>query len=57
MEFIKTVISTLDFVIIVLFFFTGRESKDKSTLMGCGTMIALQIANIFLMWGQMNDLV
>lgn len=50
MEFIKTVISTLDFVIIALFFFTGRESKDKSTLMVCGTVITLQIANIFLMW-------
>lgn len=50
MVIVKTVISTLDVLLILLLFFVGRESKDKSTAIGFGSMIILLIINIFLMW-------
>lgn len=50
MVIIKTVISTLDVLLILLLFFVGRELKDKPTAIGFGSMIMLLIINIFLMW-------
>ena len=50
MVIVKTVISTLDVLLILLLFFVGRGSKDKSTAIGFGSMIMLLIINIFLVW-------
>ena len=50
MVIVKTVISTLDVLLILLLFFVGRESKDYPTAIGFGSMIVLLIINIFLMW-------
>ena len=50
MEIIKTVVTTLDVLIILLLFLVGREMKDKPAAIGFGRIIVLLIANIFLMW-------
>lgn len=50
MEIIKTVITTLDILLILLFFTFGKTAKDKTTAIGFGSMIMLLIINIFLMW-------
>lgn len=50
MVIVKTVISTLDVLLILLLFFVGRESKDEPTAIGFGSMIMLLIINIFLVW-------
>lgn len=50
MEIIKTVITTLDILLILLLFTFGKTAKDKPTAIGFGSMIMLLIINIFLMW-------
>lgn len=50
MEIIKTVITTLDVLMILLFFTFGKTAKDKSTAIGFGSMIVLIVANMSLMW-------
>ena len=50
MVVVKTIISTLDVLLILLLFFFGRESKDKPTAIGFGSMIMLLIINILLVW-------
>jgi hypothetical protein len=50
MEIIKTVITTLDILLILLFFTFGKTAKDKPTAIGFGSTIMLLIINIFLMW-------
>lgn len=50
MVIVKTVISTLDVLLILLLFFVCRESKDEPTAIGFGSMIMLLIINIFLVW-------
>lgn len=50
MEIIKTVITTLDVLMILLFFSFGKTAKDKSTAIGFGSIIVLIVANMSLMW-------
>lgn len=50
MEIIKTVITTLDILLILLFFTFEKTAKDKPTAIGFGSMIMLLIINIFLVW-------
>ena len=50
MEITKTVITTLDVLMILLFFSFGKTAKDKSTAIGFGSMIVLIVANMSLMW-------
>ena len=50
MEIIKTVITTLDILLILLFLMFGKTAKDRTTAIGFGSMIVLFIANIFMMW-------
>lgn len=50
MEIIKTVITTLDVLMILLFFTFGKTAKDKSMAIGFGSMIVLIVANMSLMW-------
>ena len=46
MEIIKTVITTLDILLILLFFTFGKTAKDKPTAIGFGSMIMWLIINI-----------
>ena len=39
MEIIKTVITTLDILLILLFFTFGKTAKDKTTAIGFGSII------------------
>lgn len=50
MTVMKTVISTLDMLLVMMLFFVGRESKDKQTAIGFGIMIVLILANICMIW-------
>ena len=50
MEITKTVITTLDVLMILLFFSFGKTAKDKPTAIGFGSMIVLIVANMSLMW-------
>ena len=50
MAVIKTVISTLDMLLVIMLFFVGRESEDKQTAIGLGVIITLVLANICMIW-------
>lgn len=50
MEIIKTVITTLDILHILLFLMFGKTAKDRTTAIGFGSMIVLMVANISLIW-------
>lgn len=50
MAVIKTVISTLDVLLVAILFFAGRESKDKQTAIGFSVIITLVLTNICMIW-------
>ena len=50
MVIIKTIISTLDVIFMLILFVSGRESKDKETAIALGVLVMLLLLNMFLMW-------
>ena len=48
MEIIKTVITTLDILLILLFFTFGKTAKDKTTAIGFGSMITVSYTHLTL---------
>lgn len=50
MVIIKTIISTLDVIFMLILFVSGRESKDKETAIALWVLVMLLLLNMFLMW-------
>jgi hypothetical protein len=50
MVIIKTIISTLDVIFMLILFVSGRESKDKETSIALCVLVMLLLLNMFLMW-------
>lgn len=50
MVIIKTIISTLDVIFMLILFVSGRESKDKGTAIALCVLVMLLLLNMFLMW-------
>lgn len=50
MVIIKTIISTLDVIFMLILFVSGRESKDKETAIVLWVLVMLLLLNMFLMW-------
>ena len=49
MVIIKTIISTLDVIFMLILFVSGRESKDKETAIALWVLVMLLLLNMFLM--------